>query len=90
MNMEQDNLTLLKKIKKVEASPQIFAQIEQRIKHNKANVLPLYQVGIAASLLIGVFIAQFVILNKSFSNSASQMNAVTELIETNNNTLYYE
>ena len=86
--MEPDNLDILKKIKRAEVPDALYQTIESRLEANRKNIIPLYQVGIAASLVICLILTQFYFLE--FSSKINQSNNEIDLIEVNNNSLYHE
>ena len=61
--MEQDNLNLLKNIKRLEVSDALYDRISQQIERDIANKLPFYKVGIAASILFAMIISQVFFIN---------------------------
>lgn len=88
--MEQDNLNILKNIKRLEVSEMLYDKIAQRIELKRANTIPFYKVGIAASFLFAMIISQVFFITKSEKLNASNNRPTSELVEINNNTLYYE
>jgi sigma54-dependent transcription regulator len=88
--MEQDNLNLLKNIKRIEVSATLYDKIAQRIELKRANTVPFYKVGIAASLLFALIISQVLFISKLEKMNSSNLTQPNELIEMNNNNLYYE
>jgi sigma54-dependent transcription regulator len=88
--MEQDNLNLLKNIKHLEVSEMLYDKIAQRIELKRANTVPFYKVGIAASVLFALTISQVLFISKSEKMNSSNLTQPNVLIEINNNTLYYE
>ncbi len=88
--MEQDNLNLLKNIKRIEVSATLYDKITQRIELKRANTVPFYKVGIAASLLFAFIISQVLFISTSEKMNSSNINQPKELVIINNNTLYYE
>ena len=87
--MESDNLGLLKNIKRVKVPDALYQTIESRLEKNRENIIPLYKVGIAASLVIGLMLTQVYFL-EGLSSKIDQSNNDFELVEINNNLLYYE
>jgi hypothetical protein len=87
--MESDNLGLLKNIKRVKVPDTLYQTIESRLEKNRENIIPLYKVGIAASLVIGLMLTQVYFL-EGLSSKIDQSNNDFELVEINNNLLYYE
>ena len=57
--MELDNLDILKNIKRIEVSDSLYHTIESRFEKNRENNIPILKVGIAASFVIGLMLAQF-------------------------------
>lgn len=88
--MEQDNLNLLKNIKRLEVSDALYDRISQQIERDIANKLPFYKVGIAASILFAMIISQVFFITNAGKMNTTQLNQTSELVEINNNTLYYE
>ena len=86
--MDSDNLGLLKNIKRVKVPDTLYQTIESRLEKNRENNIPILKVGIAASFVIGLMLAQFYFLG--FSSKINQSNNEIELVEVNNNSLYYE
>lgn len=86
--MEPDNLDILKNIKRIEVSDSLYHTIESRFEKNRENNIPILKVSIAASFVIGLMLAQFYFLG--FSSEINQSNNEIELVEVNNNSLYYE
>jgi len=87
--MRQDNLDILKTISRVEVPDLLYHKIETRIEKNREKIVPLYKVSIAASLVLGLILSQWFIVD-SFSNNENHFSNDIELIEVNNNSLYYE
>lgn len=85
--MEIHNLETLKSIKKVEISDAVFEKISSRIQNSKTQTIPLYKVGIAASLLFGFMLFEIFWVNQKFKEKATQK---IELVIVNNNHLYDE
>jgi hypothetical protein len=86
--MELDNLDILKNIKHVEVPEALYHSIESRLEANRKNIIPLYKVGIAASLVLGLMLSQVYFLG--LLSKIDQSNNDFELVEVNNNSLYYE
>lgn len=86
--MELDNLDILKNIKRIEVPDALYHTIECRFEKNRENNIPILKVGLAASFVIGLMLAQFYFLG--FSSEINQSNNEIELVEVNNNSLYYE
>ena len=86
--MELDNLDILKNIKRIEVSDSLYHTIESRFEKNRENNIPILKVGIAASLVLGLMLSQVYFLG--LSNKIDQSNNDFELVEVNNNSLYYE
>jgi len=88
--MMQDNLHLLKNIQHVEVSEALYDKIVQKIEQNRINTMPFYKVGIAASLLLTMIISQFFLILKSEKMNESNIGKTINLVEINDNSLYYE
>ncbi len=88
--MENDKLNLLKNIKRLEVSETLYDKIAQRIELKRANTVPFYKLGIAASLIFAIIISQVLIISKSDKMNSSNRYQVKELVEVNNNNLYNE
>ena len=86
--MESENLDILKNIKRVEVPDALYHTIESRLEMNRENMIPLYKVGIAASLVVGLMLTQVYFLG--LSSKIDQANNEIGLVEVNNNSLYYE
>ena len=86
----QDNLHLLKNIQHVEVSEALYDKIVQKIEQNRINTMPFYKVGIAASLLLTMIISQFFLILKSEKMNESNIGKTINLVEINDNSLYYE
>lgn len=86
--MESENLDILKNIKRAEVPDTLYHTMESRLEKNRENNIPLFKVGIATSFVIGLMLAQFYFLG--FSSEINQFNNEIELVEVNNNSLYYE
>lgn len=86
--MESENLDILKNIKRAEVPDTLYHTMESRLEKNRENNIPLFKVGIATSIVIGLMLAQFYFLG--FSSEINQFNNEIELVEVNNNSLYYE
>lgn len=87
--MKKDNLDILSNIKRVEVPDSLYHKIEMRINKSRESIVPLYRVGIAASLVIGLMLSQLYVL-KNFSTNEESSHKETELVQVNNNSLYYE
>jgi len=88
--MDQDNIDILKSIKRVEAPSSLYHKIEIHIKErNRNQVIPLYKVSIAASLIFGLILSQFYVLN-NFTDNEDPTNYTIELLMINDNSLYNE
>ena len=57
--MELDNLDILKNIKRIEVPDALYHTIECGFEKNRENNIPILKVGIAASFVIGLMLAQF-------------------------------
>ena len=86
--MEPNNLDILKNIKRIEVPGTLYHTIESRLEKNRENNIPLFKVGIAAFFVIGLMLAQVYFLG--LSSKIDQSNTEIELVEVNNNYLYYE
>lgn len=86
----QDNLHLLKNIQRVEVSEALYDKIVLKIVQDKANIVPFYKVGIAASILFTMIISQFFMISKSEKMNESNIGKTINLVEINDNSLYYE
>jgi hypothetical protein len=88
--MEEDNLILLKNIKRIEVSDALLENITHSIQLSNEDRIPYYKVSVAATIIVAAMIVQiFFIVNSSKSNLTS-LNQVSEFTEINNNMLYYE
>jgi hypothetical protein len=87
--MEQDNLDLLKQIKKIAVSDAMYPKIMQRIERNKMTILPMYKVVIAASLLLGLITTELYIVQNR-ANPIAETNKISNILPTNDNSLYHE
>jgi hypothetical protein len=87
--MEQDNLDLLKQIKKIAVSDAMYPKIMQRIERNKMTILPMYKVVIAASLLLGLITTELYIVQNR-ANPIAETNKINNIIPINDNSLYNE
>ena len=87
--MKKDNLDILSNIKRVKVPDSLCHKIEMRINKSRENIVPLYRVGIAASLVIGLMLSQLYVL-ENFSYRKENSHKETELVQLNNNSLYYE
>jgi hypothetical protein len=87
--MEQDNLDLLKQIKKIAVSDAMYPKIMQRIERNKMTILPMYKVVIAASLLLGLITTELYIVQNR-ANPIAETNKINNIIPINDNSLYHE
>jgi hypothetical protein len=82
------SIETLKHIKKVDPPQDLFNKIAKRIEEQrKKTVKPLW-VGIAASLLLGLFLLDIAIISKQKQHTAQ--NAIEQIIPQTNNTLYHE
>lgn len=82
------NIDLLKKIKKVEVADTLYDKIMLRIEQ-KSNTLAFYKVSIAASLVIGLLLGEvFLVIKGNTDNLTSSQ--ITTLVTINDNSLYYE
>jgi len=86
--MESHNLDILKKIERVEVNEGLYHSIESRIEENRKNIIPLYIVGIVVSLVLGLMLSQVYFFG--LSSKIKQSSNDFELVEFNNNSLYYE
>lgn len=86
--MEPDNLDILKNIKRAEVPDALYQTIESRLEANRKNIIPLYKVGIAASLVLGLMLSQVYFIG--LLSKIDQSNNDFELVVVNNNSLYYE
>jgi uncharacterized protein YneF (UPF0154 family) len=87
--MKNDNLHLLKKIKKVEISDSVFDKITKRLENRVAKVVPMYKVGIAVALILGLVFGEIYFISRR-TQDTQQMAQLNELLKVNNNTLYHE
>jgi hypothetical protein len=87
--MKNDNLHLLKNIKKVEISDSVFEKITKRLENRTATVVPMYKVGIAAALILGLVFGEIYFISRR-TQDTQQMAQLNELLKVNNNTLYHE
>lgn len=88
--MKHDNLNLLQNIKRIEVSDLLYDKIVLKIEQNRINTMPFYKVGIAASLLFTIIISQFFLISKSEKMNESNIGKTINLVEINDNSLYYE
>lgn len=82
------NIDLLKKIKKVEVADNLYDKIMLRIEQ-KSNTLAFYKVSIAASLIIGLLLGEVVLVIQGNKDNPTS-SQITTLVTINNNSLYYE
>ncbi len=87
--MKNDNLHLLKKIKKVEISDSVFDKITKRLENRVAKVVPMYKVGIGVALIRGLVFGEIYFISRR-TQDTQQMAQLNELLKVNNNTLYHE
>ncbi len=87
--MKNDNLHLLKNIKKVEISDSVFDKITKRLENRVATVVPMYKVGIAAALILGLIFGEIYFISSRIQDT-QQMAQLNELLKVNNNALYHE
>lgn len=87
--MEVNNIEILKKIKRVETHPDMYEKIVRRIQQRKNQVVPIYQVGIAALLVLGMLVCDVVMINHHKNQNINQ-NGLEQMFAENNNNLYNE
>jgi negative regulator of sigma E activity len=88
--MEANNIDILKKIKRVDVQADIYDKIMQRIQQKRRPIIvPLYQVGIAAMLILGLLVCEIVLINQQKSVQNNQ-NGLEAIFVHNNNTFYHE
>ena len=87
--MEDNNIEILKKITRVETHPDMYEKIVCRIQQRKNQVVLLYQVGIAALLVLGMFVCDVVIVNHHKNQNINQ-NGLEQMFAENNNNFYNE
>ena len=88
--MEANNIDILKKIKRVDTHADMYDKILLRIQQKRRPVLvPLYQVGIAAMLILGLLACEIVIVNHQKSDQKSH-NGLEAIFVQYNNTFYHE
>ncbi len=87
--MEDINIEILKKIKHVDTHPDMYEKIVHRIQQRKKQVVPLYQVGIAALLILGLLVCDVIMINQHKSLNNYQ-NGLEKFFAQNNNDLYHE
>ncbi len=87
--MKKLNLNVLKKINKVEVNDAVFEKIVYRMNQQKNQFIPLYKVGIAASIIFCLILGEAFLVSNTFQSTKkySQLNEVSII---NNNSLYYE
>ena len=85
--MESSDLEILKSIKQVEISEEVFKKLTSRIQERKSQIIPFDKIGVAASLLMGFLIFEIYFLNKKIKDNAPHE---VELVTLNNNHLYNE
>lgn len=88
--MEQNNLNLLKNINRLEVSEVLYDKITQRIALKRSSTIPFYKVGIVVSILFALIVSQILFITKSQNLNVSDNKTTSEILEINNNTLYYE
>lgn len=82
----KDTFELLSTIKKVEPSADLFSKIEQKVKDNNTNVVPIYWLKVAA-VLFACFISLEVIYLSSNNNTNDEISQIYYSVD---NTLYNE
>lgn len=87
--MEASNIDILKKIKRVDADPAIYDRIMFRIGQRTRAIVPIYQVGIAAVLILGLFMCEAIMIFKQKSLQSEQ-HGLEKIFVQNNNNLYHE
>jgi len=87
--MINNNLELLSKIKRTEAPASLYDKVCARLEANRLKHVSPLRVGLAASLLVGIFAVELFILTKKTSgNSNSQ--ALDYVVSHNQNALYHD
>lgn len=87
--MEANNIDILKKIKRVDTDPAMYDRIMFRIGQRTRTIVPLYQVGIAAFFVLGLFVCEVIMINKQKSQQSEQQ-GLEKIFVQNNNNLYHE
>jgi negative regulator of sigma E activity len=88
--MEANSIDILKKIKRVDTHPDMYNKILLRIQQKRRPIIvPLYQVGIAAMLILGLLACEIVIVNHQKSDQNNQ-NGLDAIFLQHNNTFYHE
>lgn len=88
--MEANNIDILKKIKRVGTHPDMYNKILLRIQQKRHPIIvPLYQVGIAAMLILSLLAFEIVIVNHQKSDQNNQ-NGLDAIFLQHNNTFYHE
>ena len=87
--MEANIIDILKKIKRVDTDPAMYYRIMDRIGQRTRAIVPLYQVGIVAFFILGLFVCEAIMINKQKSLQSEQ-HGLEKIFVQNNNNLYHE
>ncbi|HMR89987.1 MAG TPA: hypothetical protein PKD51_17615 [Saprospiraceae bacterium] len=87
--MEANNIEILKKIKRVDAPQDMFDNIVNRIQQRNNQKVPVYQVSIAALLIIGLLICNAIMISHHHGHHQKQT-GLEKIFTQNNNNLYHE
>lgn len=86
--MQTDQLDILRNIKRVEVSHSVLTNINSAIQSERKNVISLFKVGIAASVLMVSLVGELYFLKATESHEHAMES--TDIVPVNDNALYYE
>lgn len=87
--MEDNNMELLKKIKRIDAPDYLYDQIVKQIEDRKIQIIPMYKIAIAVSLLL-VLIASETIIGTKLNKVSQSSGNLEQLFMQMDNNLYNE
>lgn len=87
--MEDNNMELLKKIKRIDAPDYTYDQIVKHIEDRKIQIIPMYKIAIAVSLLL-VLIASETIIGTKLNKVSQSSGNLEQLFMQMDNNLYNE
>ena len=87
--MEDNNMELLKKIKRIDAPDHIYDQIVKHIEDRKIQIIPMYKIAVAVCLLL-VLIASETIIGTKLNKVSQSSGNLEQLFMQMDNNLYNE
>lgn len=87
--MIDNKLELLSKIKRTEAPAALYDKVCARLETNRIKYISPLRVGLAASLLVGIFAVELFVLTKKTAGN-SNPKAFDYVVSHNQNLLYHD